>query len=243
MEKVLLVTGASSDLGQAFLLKYGERFDRIIGTYYSNRESLDSLKTELGSKLETYRLNLMRQDEVDSFTDFLAESDYMPSYVLHLPSLKSGMVRAHTLESETVRANLEVSVVSFLRLMRPILATMSLKQFGRIVCMLSSVTENAIAFQSPYMVSKYALLGTVKALAVEYAGKKITVNAVSPSMIDTKFIADTPDYTKKKNLMMMPLKRFVMPKDIVRALAFFLEDENEYITGENLLIAGGGIIS
>ena len=242
MEKVLLVTGASSDLGQAFLRKYGERYDRIIGTYHSNRDGLESLKAELGGRLETYCVDLLRQDEVDGFTGFLAESGSMPGYVLHLPSLKSKMVRAHALESETVRADLEVSVVSFLRLMKPVLAAMSQNQFGRVVCMLSSVTENAIAFQSSYMVSKYALLGAVKALAAEYAGKKITVNGVSPSMIDTKFIADTPDYAKKK-MMMMPLKRFVVPEDVIRALAFLLEDENEYITGENLLIAGGGIIS
>lgn len=243
MEKILLVTGASSDLGQAFLQKFGGRYDRIIGTYHSGKEAMDSLKATLGDKLESYCLDLLRQDEVDGFTAWLAERPCMPGYVLHLPSQKSKMVRVHALESETVRGDLEVSVVSFLRLMKPILSDMSRNQFGRIVCMLSSVTENAIAFQSSYMVAKYALLGAVKALAVEYAGKRITVNAVSPSMIDTKFIADTPDYAKKKKMMMMPLKRFVVPEDVIRALAFFLEDENEYITGENLLIAGGGIIS
>ena len=109
--------------------------------------------------------------------------------------------------------------------------------------MLSSVTENAVAFMSSYTISKYALLGAVKALAAEYAGKRITVNAVSPSMVDTKFVADKPAFVKKKNLEMVPIKRLAVPEDVTRVMAFLLEDGNEYITGENFLIAGGSIIS
>ena len=109
--------------------------------------------------------------------------------------------------------------------------------------MLSSVVESPVAFKTTYIVSKYSLLGAVKALAAEYAGKKITVNAVSPSMINTHFVAGASEMVIKKNIEVSPLRRLAEPEDIIRAMAFLLEDDNEYINGENILIAGGGLIS
>lgn len=242
MKKILLVTGASSDVGQAYIRAYAGRYDKIVGTYRTPRESLETLADELAGKLELYQLDMLHEAEIDDFCAWMKEKELLPRYVLHLPAQKSEMSRAHELDSGRLRSELEVSVVSFMRLMRPVLEAMSKEQFGRICCMLSSVTENAIAFQCAYMISKYALMGAVKALAVEYAGKHVTVNAVSPSMIETRFIDSTPDYAKKKMMMMIPIKRFAVPEDVTRAMAFLLEDENEYVTGENLLIAGGGII-
>lgn len=243
MKKVLLVTGASSDIGRSYISEYANRYDKIVGTYYTNRDCLEELQKDLGDKLEIYPLNLLDEDTVDRFCDFLTEQELLPGYMLHLPAQKTDMIRASELDSRQIRSDLEISTVSFLRLLRPILSDMTQKQFGRICCMLSSVTENAVAFMSSYTISKYALLGAVKALAAEYAGKRITVNAVSPSMVDTKFVADKPAFVKKKNLEMVPIKRLAVPEDVTRAMAFLLEDGNEYITGENFLIAGGSIIS
>jgi len=243
MKKVLLVTGASSDIGRSYISEYANRYDKIVGTYYTSRDCLEELQKDLGDKLETYPLNLLDEDAVDRFGDFLTEQELLPGYMLHLPAQKTDMIRASELDSRQIRSDLEISTVSFLRLLRPILSDMTQKQFGRICCMLSSVTENAVAFMSSYTISKYALLGAVKALAAEYAGKRITVNAVSPSMVDTKFVADKPAFVKKKRLEMVPIKRLAVPEDVTRAMAFLLEDGNEYITGENFLIAGGSIIS
>ena len=243
MEKILLITGASSDIGRAYIKEYADRYDKIVGTYCTHRDDLEELQKEIGKKLEIYQLNMLNEDEVDHFGTYLTEHALLPGYVVHLPAQKSDMLRANELDSAQLRSDLEVSTVSFLRLMRPILSDMAQKQFGRICCMLSSVTKNAVAFQISYMVSKYALLGAMKALATEYAGKRITINAVSPSMIDTKFVADIPAYVKKKKMTMVPIKRLAVPEDVTRAIAFVLEDENEYMTGENLLLAGGSIIS
>ena len=93
------------------------------------------------------------------------------------------------------------------------------------------------------MISKYALLGEVKALAKELAPFGATVNAVSPTMIDTKYVADTSPFVKKKMLDMSPLKRLAETNDIVPAIDFFMSEECRYITGDNLMAFLGAMIS
>ena len=243
MKKILLILGASSDVGTAFIKSYADKYDVIIGTYNSNKTALDELAEQFGEKIVPYKLNCLSETDIDGFAEYLAGKDLMPNYVLFLPARQEPMVRANELDSADLRNSLEVSAVSFMRVMKTVLPAMCEQNFGRICVMLSSVTKNAVAFQSAYMISKYALLGAVKALAAEYASKHITVNAVSPSMIDTKFVSDTTGLVKKNKFSIQPLKRLAEPSDVNRAMEFFLENDNEYINGENLLIAGGGIIS
>ena len=70
MKKVLLVTGASSDIGRSYISEYANRYDKIVGTYYTNRDCLEELQKDLGDKLEIYPLNLLDEDTVDRFCDF-----------------------------------------------------------------------------------------------------------------------------------------------------------------------------
>lgn len=236
----LLIIGVSSDIGMAYAEEYAGRYERIVGTYRTDSDALRELRGKLGEKLELYKLDLLNEEETERFCTHMTEHSLLPDYVLHLSAQKTPMVRANELESERLRADLEISVVSFLRILRPVLSSMSKKQFGRICCMLSSVTRYPNAFQTSYMASKFALYGAVRGLAAEYAGKKITVNAVSPSMIDTKFNADISDFVRKKNIQINPQRRLANPGDVTRAIAFLMDDANEYITGENVLISGGG---
>ena len=105
--------------------------------------------------------------------------------------------------------------------------------------MLSSVTVSPTAFNSSYHISKYALLGLMKSAAVELAPKKITVNAVSPTMIDTKFISSVSPLAKKGRIENSPLKRLASTDDVIVSIAHLLDEENCFETGQNLLLSGG----
>ncbi len=243
MEKTLLITGASSDTGLSYIKKYHAKYDKIVGTYYSHRDELEGLKAQIGDKLIIYQVNLLEINEVERFAAWMKENNITPLYVLHLPALKSSMDRITNGNISAIRDAIEVDVISIMSLMKNIIPGMEQESFGRICFMLSSVTKNVIAFKNAYIISKYALLGAMKALAVELAAKGITVNAVSPSMMDTKYIADVSPLAKKKSLSGNPLKRLAATEDVIISMAYFLDDDNSFVTGENLLIAGGGIIS
>ena len=106
--------------------------------------------------------------------------------------------------------------------------------------MLTAYTENTPPkFLSSYVTVKYALLGLVKALAVEYADKGIAVNGVSPEMISTKFLRNMPQWVVEKNAAANPSGRNLAVEDVVPAIKFLLSDEAGQITGQNLVITGG----
>ena len=78
--------------------------------------------------------------------------------------------------------------------------------------------------------------------AVDYAPNGVTVNCISPSMIETKFLAETSHLIVEAAANDHPMKRNAQVNDVVPAMAFLLSDEARFITGVNLPITGGSVI-
>jgi 3-oxoacyl-[acyl-carrier protein] reductase len=111
---------------------------------------------------------------------------------------------------------------------------------GKVVFMLSSqvLWEPAKPYSATYTCVKYALLGLMKSLSAEYISKGITVNGVSPSMIDTKFLR-VPDIVKQANIDSSPIKRLLTVDDVVPAFEFLLSPGADAVTGHNIAVMAG----
>lgn len=117
---------------------------------------------------------------------------------------------------------------------------MSKSKYGRIIFLLSSNTIGKPAkYQSSYVTVKYALLGLMKALAAEYADKGITVNGVSPDMMETKFLSGIPDLIVEQNRENGPMGRNVYVEEILPMIQYMLSEEGASMTGQNIEISGG----
>jgi len=133
-----------------------------------------------------------------------------------------------------------LSLHSFVETARAILPGMSKQKHGRIVAILSSCTAGTPPkFLSNYVTVKYALLGLVKCLSSEYSDKGVTVNAVSPEMIETKFLSKTPALIAEKNALDSPLKRNLTVSDVTPMLVYLLSDDASAVSGQNFVINGG----
>ena len=114
---------------------------------------------------------------------------------------------------------------------------------GRVLFMLTSYLlglppKNTAA----YIMVKSALGGLAKSLAADYAPYGVTVNCVAPSMMETKFLADTSDLIVQASAEANPMGRNATPADVVPAMAFLLSDEAGFITGVTLPITGGSAL-
>lgn len=112
---------------------------------------------------------------------------------------------------------------------------------GKIVNIGSQHGVVANGLRAPYCISKFGLIGLTKVLALEWSTFNILVNCVSPTYVKTSKSKDFLEHedVKKAYLYKIPLKKYALPHDISYAVLFLSSDQNQIITGENILVDGG----
>lgn len=134
---------------------------------------------------------------------------------------------------------LDTSLDGFFNVVHPLTMPMlRMKQGGRIVTLASVSGVMGNRGQVNYSAAKAGLIGATKALAVELASRRVTVNCVAPGLIDTTMIEEI---SLNEALKMVPLNRAGEPEEVAAAVAFLMSDEASYITRQVLGVNGGMI--
>ena len=121
------------------------------------------------------------------------------------------------------------------RITRRALGPMLRARFGRIVNVASIVGPRANAGQANYAASKAGLIGMTRTVAVEVARRNVTVNAVAPGLVDTKFTQDV----NGDALGEIPARRAGTPEEVAACIRFLASPEASYVTGTTLTVDGG----
>ncbi len=133
-----------------------------------------------------------------------------------------------------LRTNLD----GFYNVLHPVIMPMiRRRQDGRIVCMasVSGITGNR--GQVNYSASKAGIIGAAKALAVELAKRKITVNCVAPGLIDTEIVDE--NVPVDEILKAVPAARMGTPEEVAHAVRFLMDEKAAYITRQVIAVNGG----
>lgn len=113
------------------------------------------------------------------------------------------------------------------------------RKYGRIVNISSVVGRMGNRGQANYAASKAGLIGFTQALAKEFAGKGINVNAVAPGFMATDMVSKIPKEIMEKILAQIPLGRLGEPSEVAGAVAYLVSKDGDYITGQVIDINGG----
>lgn len=238
--KILFVTGASSELGCGLIEMVADRYNLIVAHYRSSIERLLPLEEKLGSKLMLVQADFSDATSVRKMLDILNERDVKPDHIVHLAALP--MENKHFKKQNwcNFAENIETDLRPIVDILEEFMPAMSKQKYGKILFMLTSCTVGMPPkYTTVYTTAKYALLGLMKSLAAEYADKGITVNGVSPEMIDTRFLKDLPDLIKEMNAQNMPMGQNLKVEQVIPTMAFLLSDGADMISGQNIAINDG----
>ncbi|MBL0089425.1 MAG: SDR family oxidoreductase [Ideonella sp.] len=156
----------------------------------------------------------------------------------------AGVIRAALLPEvklEDLDALVELHLGCAVQLVQAALPAMKRAQFGRVILM-SSRAAGGMPTRTSYSATKAGMLGMARTWALELAGDGITVNVVAPGPIRTDMFFDVvPEGSEQERQLAasIPVKRLGESADVARAVAFFADPANGFVTGQVLYVCGG----
>jgi|LauGreDrversion4_2_1035121.scaffolds.fasta_scaffold662853_1 3-oxoacyl-[acyl-carrier protein] reductase len=235
-----LITGATGGIGQAIARVFHAHGAHV---HLSGRRTdvLQSLKDELGQRCDIWPMDLSDRDSVNSVIEQIKQ-EKIPLNIL----INNGGTNKNSLAprikdqdwDEVIQTNLTAPFL-LCRGLFPVLkeATLGDQQgYARIINISSVVAFTGNGGQSNYVAAKSGLTGLTKALALEWASRSITVNAIAPGFIETPMTAglDLQEWIRK-----IPKKRVGTPEEIAFAALFLADARAGYITGQTIHVNGG----
>lgn len=238
----VLVTGSSRGIGRAIALKLAASGHQLVVHYRDNGAAAEETSAAI-VQMKAPTPRLLQFDIADRAACAATLGADVESHGAYYGVVcNAGMARDGAfpaLGDEDWDAVMRTNLDGFYNVLHPVVMPMIRRRApGRIVT-LSSVSGIAgNRGQVNYSASKAGIIGATKALAVELASRKITVNCVAPGLIRTDMMRDAP---VEKLLEAVPIGRVGEPDEVAAVVNFLMSDEAAYITRQVIGVNGGMI--
>jgi NAD(P)-dependent dehydrogenase (short-subunit alcohol dehydrogenase family) len=242
-EKVILVTGATSGIGEAIARRVLQEGASVLATGRSLSRG-SRLADELGPNFHFHAADI---SDVGAANEITAAA---VGRFGRLDVLVNNAAVDHTGElmsvsDDEIRETFEVNTFAAIRVLQSAASVMRSGRGGAIINITSRLASVGVPTMGIYAASKGALLALTRAAALELAPHNITVNAIAPGMTRTllydKWLAaqSEPEMTEASILSEIPLGRLAHAADVAGAVVYFASDEASYLTGVSLPVDGG----
>lgn len=239
--EILLLLGASSDVGRALLKRLDGNPLTVYAIHRDSGAKLEALRSQLRTvEILPIRADLASEDEVSALAAKLKAGYALPTQIVHLAAPKLRLIRFKDVRWPDFEAEISVQLRSIVMLLSELLPAMSKRRAGKVVFVLSSAVWNVPpSAMSHYVTAKYALKGLMRALAAEYASKGLCINAVSPSLMETAFLEKLPARFAQIIAAQSPRGRNTSVEEVVGVIQFLLSEQATALTGVDFPVAGG----
>jgi 3-oxoacyl-[acyl-carrier protein] reductase len=212
-----LVTGASRGIGAAIAQRL------VVDGYHVVAPTRQEMDLESNTSIDAYL------SKIKYHIDILV-NDAGINRISFLSDIKD----------QDMDDTLQINLIAPLRIIREVSPPMQKKGFGRIVNISSVWSVVSRAGRISYSMSKAALNGMTRSLAVELSPYNILVNAVAPGYVLTDLTRQNNSEAELETIRKtIPIQRLAEPQEIANIVAFLCSERNTYLTGQTLVVDGG----
>jgi 3-oxoacyl-[acyl-carrier protein] reductase len=250
-ERIVLITGGSSGIGQAAAIAFGREHAKVAITYRTNTDSAAATVaavTDAGGRAAAVRLDLADPDSIRASVaeitarwggiDVLVNNAAETSR--HAEAYNPASPGFAEIPPEHWRPQLITGLEGIFHTLQAALPAMRGRRQGRIAFVSSAAADHGGPREQAYAATKSALTGLTASLARELGPEGILVNIVMPAMTTTDRILRTvPEPVRHTIADHLPTGKLSTPDDIANAIVFLCSAANGNITGETLHVTGG----
>jgi 3-oxoacyl-[acyl-carrier protein] reductase len=237
--KQVFITGASRGIGAASALLLGAAGYRVWLHYRRQEAAARNVAEAIvhggGPEPHLVSFDLANRKAADAATHELLEALGTPDALVLNAGIAHNGLFALTADSEWDEV-IGTNLGGFLAVGRPVVKAMVRQRRGRIVLLASIAAQRGSPGQVAYAASKGALISAARSLALELAPRGITVNAVSPGLIETEMLDHAP---VQALIPLIPLGRVGLPREVAHVVKYLCSDEAGFVTGQVVGINGG----
>ncbi|MCE7885890.1 MAG: acetoacetyl-CoA reductase [Alphaproteobacteria bacterium PRO2] len=233
---VAIVTGGTRGIGHAISLALLQAGHKVAAVYHGNDEAARAFEKE--TKCKAFKFDVSDYEACEKGVQQIeSELGAVSVLVNNAGITRDGVL--HKMSAENWHSVIETNLSSCFNMCRIVINGMRERNFGRIVNISSINGQKGQFGQVNYSAAKAGILGFTKALALESAGKGITVNAVCPGYIETDMTSAVPPEVMASIIKQIPVARMGQPDEIAALVAFLSSEKAAFITGATIAANGG----
>ncbi|WP_308513976.1 3-ketoacyl-ACP reductase FabG2 [uncultured Turicimonas sp.] len=243
-KKRILITGSTGGIGSAIAGELANNPDyELVLHFNSSQEKARQLQQKfasMGCPASTLGFNVGDREAAKKALEKDIEENGAYWGIIHSAGTKKDAAFP-ALENEDWDNVINTDLNSFYNVIHPcVMPMIRLRSGGRIVVISSVSGMTGNRGQVNYSAAKAGLIGASKALAVELASRKITVNCVAPGLIDTDMI-DMDPRAIEHAMKLIPMQRMGKPEEVAGLVSYLLSNSAAYVTRQVISVNGGMI--
>ncbi|MGP5377549.1 GolD/DthD family dehydrogenase [Brachybacterium alimentarium] len=236
--QIAIVTGAAAGIGHTIAARLAEQGARIVGVDIAPALA-DAIGDLPGEGHLAVSANIADASEAAGAVDRVVAEIGAPTILVNSAGI-GRFAPGEDLSEKDWSSTLAVNLSGSFFMAQAAGRAMLEAGYGRIVNIVSQAAEIGLPEHAAYSASKAGVLGFTRVLAVEWADRGVTINAISPTIADTALAREIWVGEKGENARaQIPAGRFVTPEEIASLALFLAGKDSAMITGENVRIDGG----
>jgi len=235
---VALVTGGASGIGLAIATLYAS-FGARVAIVDRNREAAAEAATQIGHGAQAYSCDVTSSASVRETVQAVLAAAGQVDILVNSAGVAL-LAPAAELADDAWDTTLAVNLTGTYLMCREVGAAMLERGRGKIINLASQAATVALPDHVAYCASKFGVIGMTRVLALEWGGRGVTANTISPTVVLTPLGISAWDNPKgMAHMAEIPVGRFAMPEEIAATAAFLASGAADMINGADLVVDGG----